>query len=595
MSNKSSFNLTSIDFSSNKEALKEYLREQEEFKDYDFDGSNMSTLLDILSYNTHLNSFYLNMVANEMFLDSAQLRDSVISHAKELNYLPRSFSSSVAKLNVSITTSDPSKKNILIPKGTAFLSRVGDDTFSFVTNENVIVKNVDNVFNTELSVYEGTYISDTYAINYSKPLRYKLNNNTIDLSSVSVTVIEDNGATQTQYKRATSLLGLDETREVFFIQPTTNGEYEIMFGDGIISKMPKNNSIVLVEYRICAGELPNGAQRFIASGRIDGEANIAISTIVPASFGAVAETVESIKYNAPRAFATQERAITTEDYENILKINFPEINAVVAYGGEDATPPQYGRIFISVDLKEVDDLPQNKKSEYVKFLKTRSSVAMEPIFISPEYLYMDVRSIVRYNINQTSLNPEDIRTLITSSILTHSNQFLNNFNRTFRYSRLVNDIDDADLSIISNDTEIRLIKYLNPLLNTNQSFNLDFKAKLKTTPPISNEHIASESHSISSSTFTYFGQNNCIIEDDGAGVVRIVAQDNESHKAIINIGSVDYLTGVVSITNLNISNIAGSELKIYATTDIRDITAQQNVIFNILEQDINLDIEQTRE
>lgn len=593
---QSSIVLSQLDFDSNKAALKEFLKAQDEFKDYDFDGANLSTLLDLLSYNTHLNSFYLNMIANEGFLDSAKLRDSVVSHAKELNYLPRSFSSASAKIDISITTSDSTKKTLVIPKGTAFLSRIDDNTFSFVTDENIILSNNNNVFSSTITVYEGSYLSDTYAIDYSKPLRFKINNNTVDLSSLSVTIIEDNGSIQTQYSRATSLLGLDETKEVFFLQPSSNGTYEVLFGDGIISKKPKNNSIVLIEYRICSGELPNGAQKFIPSGKIDGESNISISTNVAAAFGSVSESLESIKFNAPRAFTTQERAITAEDYENILRQNFPEINAVSAFGGEDATPPQYGRIFISVDLKDVDDLPVNKKNEYIRFLKSRSSVAMEPLFVSPDYTYVDIKSIIKYNVNRTSLNPEDIRTLVTSAILSYSNSNLNNFNKTLRYSKLVNNIDIAEDSIVSNDTSIRLIKVIQPKLNTTQSFKIDFKAPLfDSLSLIDEEHPAGDQHVITSSTFTYFGQKNCILEDDGDGTIRIVSQELNTHKSIINVGTVDYSTGIVTISDLNISALSNPNFKIYALAKSKDIETSRNTILNILEEDVSLEIIQVRE
>lgn len=594
--NKSSIVLTQLDFDTHKSALKQYLKEQDAFKDYDFDGSNMSTLLDILSYNTYLNTFYLNMIGNEMFLDTAQLRDSVVSHAKELNYLPRSFSSSVAKISLTVTAQDSTKRSVLVPKGTAFLSRVGNNTFSFLTDQNIVINSTNGIFTSEITLYEGSYLSDTYAIDYNQPLRYKITNNTVDLSSITVTIIEDNGSNQVKYSRATSLLGLDETREVYFLEPSVNGTYEISFGDDIISKRPKNNSIALIEYRVCSGELPNGAQKFLPSGKIDDEANIAVSTVTPAAFGAVAETLESIKYNAPRAFTTQERAITSEDYENILKTNFSEINAVSAFGGEDANPPQYGRVFITVDLKDVDDLPINKKNEYVRFLKSRSSVAMEPVFMSPDYVYLSVNLRVKYNINKTGLNLEDIRTLVASSILSYSTLNLNNFNRTMRYSRLVKNIDEADGSIVSNDTSVKLIKYLKPELNVTQSYVIDFKTKLLDNSSfVPNEHNSSDFHTITSTPFTYFGQRNCIIEDNGDGVLRIISQEIGLHKTIIDIGTVDYATGIIKINNLNISNLSGTTLKIYASTDDKDIVSTQNVILNILEEDVNLDISQVRE
>jgi len=598
MASNSSIILTQLDFTEYKNSLKAYLKEQDEFKDYDFEGSNLSVMLDILAYNTYQNAFYLNMVSNEMFLDSAKLRDSVISHAKELNYLPRSFTSAKAQIQLRITPTDPNKNSIVIPKGTQFISRVDDFSYTFTTSENLVVTNKANgaFVSDTITIYEGNYLSDTYVVNYTNPLVYKINNKNVDISSVAVTVLEDNGSVTQEYSRATSLFGHNESSKVFFLQPGIGDTYEIVFGDGVVGRKPKNNSIIIVEYRISNGELPNGAFRFINSGRIDNEPDVVITTVSAAADGAVAEDLNSIKFNAPRAFTTQERAVTAEDYENILKANFPEINAVTAYGGEDATPPQYGRIFVSVDLTDVDGLPKTKEDEYKRFLRSRSSVAMEPLFISPDYTYLKVDSIVKYNINRTGLNPEDIRTYIIDSILNYASENLNSFSKTFRYSKLVQALDATDSSIISNETDINLVKYLTPTLNTALNLTIDFKSPLtQEIPLLGDEHPIIDVHGITSTAFTYNGIQNCVLEDNGDGVVRIVTPVGANHKKIVDIGTVDYNTGVVRLNNFNIQNYTGTSLKIYAEPRSRDVTSIQNVILNIVESDINITVEQIRE
>ncbi len=622
----SSIVLTQLDFDSYKDSLKTFLRSQDRFKDYDFDGSNLSVLLDVLSYNTYQNAFYLNMVSNEMFLDSAKLRDSVISHAKELNYLPRSFRSSSAVIQLVITSTDAEKRSIVIPKGTSFTSRVDDFTYNFSTTENYVITNrtpagSSLVYESEpIRIYEGNYLSDTYTVNYDRPLVYKISNKRVDIESLSVTVFEDNGTTVQTYKRATSLFGHDGNSKVFFLQPGIGDTYEVVFGDGVVGRKPKNNSACIIEYRTCNGELPNGAFKFINTARIDNEPNIVIETITAASDGAVAEDLNSIKYNAPRAFTTQERAVTSEDYENLLKANFPEINAVVAYGGEDATPPQFGRIFLSIDLDEVDGLPKIKEAEYKRFLRSRSSVAIEPLFVSPDYTYLYVNTNIKYNINLTGLNPEDIRTFVIDSILNHASTNLNNFGRTLRYSRFIRDIDSAEASIISNETKIELIKYLTPVLSTTvtgsatttsgslvslatsgvvssgQNVTIDFKNALQNDiPGKGSEYLTGDIHVVSSSTFTYNGLSNCRLEDDGDGVMRIVNTSGTNNRTILNIGTVDYDTGIIRINNFNITNYTGTSLKIYAKPRTLDITSVQNVILNILENDVDVTIEQIRE
>ena len=622
----SSIVLTQLDFDSYKDSLKTFLKSQDRFKDYDFDGSNLSVLLDVLSYNTYQNAFYLNMISNEMFLDSAKLRDSVISHAKELNYLPRSFRSSSAVIKLVITSADAAKRSIVIPKGTSFTSRVDDFTYNFSTTENYVITNrtpsgSNFVYQSEaIRVYEGNYLSDTYTVNYDRPLNYKISNKRVDLESLLVTIFEDNGTTVQTYKRATSLFGHDGNSKVFFLQPGIGDTYEVVFGDGVVGRKPKNNSVCIIEYRTCNGELPNGAFKFINTARIDNEPNVVIETITAATDGAVAEDLNSIKYNAPRAFTTQERAVTSEDYENLLKANFPEINAVVAYGGEDANPPQYGRIFLSIDLDEVDGLPKIKEAEYKRFLRSRSSVAIEPLFVSPDYTYLYVNTNIKYNINLTGLNPEDIRTNVIDSILNHASINLNNFGRTLRYSRFIRDVDAAETSIISNETQVELVKYLTPVLSTTatstptstsgslvslatsgvvssgQNVTIDFKNPLRNDVPGKGaEHLIGDIHIVSSSTFTYNGLANCRLEDNGDGIMRIINTSGTQHRTILDIGTVDYDTGIIRIDNFNITNYTGTSLKVYAKPRNLDITSSQNVILNILENDVDVTIEQIRE
>lgn len=595
MAANSSISLTSLDFDDYKLSLKTFLKSQKNFKDYDFEGSNMSVLLDVLAYNTYQNAFYMNMIGNEMFLDTAQLRDSVVSHAKELNYLPRSFRSAEAEIQLTINTTDPDKKNITIPKGTNFTSRVGSNTYNFTTNENIVVTSSNNTFVTSFKIYEGDTFTDTYNVNYQFIKNYVITNKNVDLSSLKVTIIEDNGATLRSYTRATSLFGLNSTSEIFFVQPYVNETYEVVFGDGIIGRQPLNNSVVVLEYRLSNGELPNGARTFRNSTRIDNESNVAIRTISSATGGSVYESIDSIKFNAPRAFTTQERAVTAEDYENLLKINYPEINTVTAYGGEDADPPQFGKIFVSVDLKDVDGLPQIKRKEYGNFLKSRSTVAMDPIFIDPEYTYLDIESVVKYNINLTNLNPDDIKTLAISSMLKYADVNLNNFASTFRYSRFLEAIDDSDASIISNETDVKLTKYLTPFLNRDQKITIKFDTPLSDIlSPFPGEHPLTDFHTITSSNFVYQGQV-CNFEDDGDGAIRIVTSQGNTHRVVNTIGTVDYASGQVNIQNLNIASYFGSYLKVYAVPELLDVTSTKNTILNITEPDIRITVEQIRE
>lgn len=587
MSANSSIILSNIDFDTHKNTLKQYLKSQDRFQDYDFEGSNINVLLDILSYNTFHNMFYLNMVSSEMFLDTAQLRDSVVSHAKELNYTPRSFNSAQANVNITIRSSDLSKRSISIPRGTTFSSRLTNQNFTFSVGETIIITDYSIVGNTiifqgnNITLSEGYFVNDTFTFTADKTERFILTNKNCDISSIAMTVIEDVGATVSTYTRASSLFNVNNNSKVFFIQACENDSYEILFGDGITGRRPKDNSIISVEYRISNGQLPNGCNSFIVDSSIDGEVNISITTNAAAAQGSVSESIEEIKYNAPRHFTTQERAVTTEDYENLLKLNFSEINAVSAFGGEDLDPPQFGKVFVAVDLKEIDILPEGKKQEYFRFLKPRSPVSIDPVFVEPEYTFIGINSLVKYNVNISKLSVEDIRTIVTAAISDYTNKELNNFNRVFRYSNVVKAIDNAQTAIVSNETNIKVIKIITPQLNTPSNIDINFKIPLDTT-----QSVAKGGFAVLSSRFL-FKNNFATLQDDGGGTVNIV---NQSGNVITPVGTVNYETGLIQLSNFNINSFEGASIKVRVEPRNKDISVTNNVIINIIEDDINLSV-----
>lgn len=596
MAANSSLILSNLDFDTLKSTLKQYLRSQDRFNDYDFDGSNMSVLLDILSYNTFHNAFYLNMIGNEMFLDSAVIRDSVVSHAKELNYVPRSFKSAEANVNISVVSSDLSKRSLTMPKGTTFTSRFGQLNYTFSTAENIVISdftlNSDNTitFNgNDITLYEGYYVTDTFTYRSNNGQKFIITNKNVDISSISVTVVEDVGATTLTYTRASSLFDLTSTSQVFFVQGAESDSYEIVFGDGVTGRKPKDNSVIVVEYRISNGQLPNGCDNFYADSTIGGESNINITVNAKASGGSVSESIESIKYNAPRHFTTQERAITAEDYENLLKLNYPEINAVTAYGGENLDPPQFGKVFVAVDLNEVDGLPESKKNEYYRFLKPRSPVSIDPVFVNPEYTYINVISSIKYNINTTRLTADDVNTLAKSAIIQYAQTNLNNFNRVFRYSKLVQAIDSSQTSIISNETQFRLIKvYIPTNVGSYETFDVKFNVELDKTPT-----QALGSHTLMSSRFTYVTGQKAYIKDDGNGTVSVYSV--VSDLKITDIGKINYDTGLVQISNFAIISYDNAGIKFYAVPRYKDVSTLNNVILNIIEEDVVLTIVPVRQ
>ena len=584
----SSIVLTNLDFDTIKSTFKSYLQSQDRFNDYDFDGSNINVLLDVLAYNTYHNAFYLNMVGNEMFLDSAQLRDSVVSHAKELNYVPQSFRSAQANVNINIVSTDTNKRSVVIPKGTTFTSRLLDKNYTFSVDENIIVSEYTLSSNTisftgkNITLYEGYYVNDTYTYTYGTPSKLIISNKNVDVSSLSVTVVEDSGASTLVYKRATSMFDLTKDSLVFFVQGAESDSYEIVFGDGVTGRRPKNNSIISIEYRISNGELPNGCNRFVPDSTIQGETNINVTTNSAAAGGNVYETTESIKYNAPRHFTSQERAITTEDYETLLKINFPEINTVTAYGGEDLDPPQFGKVYVSVDLKEVDALPDIKKLEYYRFLKPRSPVSIDPVFVDPEYTYLGVTSKVNYNVNITALTADDIKTITGSAILLYAENTLNNFNRTFRYSKLIQAIDNSQVSVISNETDITIIKIATPEIGKFLTFDINYNIPL-TVEQQSTQRT--NQFSVYTSFIQYKGIK-AFIRDNGNGSLNVLSAATEA--LIDTVGTIDYDKGLLQFSNFKIDSFFGAGVKFYAYPRNKDISTINNVILNIVEEDISI-------
>lgn len=599
MAVNTSISLIGLDFDTIKTNLKAHLKNNTSFRDYDYEGSNMATLIDLLSYNTYLNGFYTNMVASEMFMDTAQLRDSIVSHAKELNYLPRSYSSAKAVLNVAIKPST-TVSSVLLPKGTSFTTKLKSKNYSFIIDQNIIINtaNSEGYYVKEVDIYEGSYVSDTFVYNSANTnQRFVLSNATIDISSLTVSVIEDGGSTIQNYLRASSLFSVTATSKVYFIQAAENGQYEVVFGDGVFGRKPLDGSAIVVEYRVSNGELPNGADKFINDSSIDGHTNITLTTVTPAQGGSVAESTESIRYNAPRAVATQERAVTTNDYKTLLQIQFPEIQSITVYGGEDATPPQYGKVFISVDVTNADGIPESNKKKYIDFIRTKTSISISPEIVEPNFMYVDVNSIVRYNVNITQKQIEEIRTIVQAAINEFSNLNLDDFEATLRYSQLVKAIDAADNSIVSNETNVRAIKILATpelIFGTPTNYTVNFNIPIaEEFGDVGSIYPRKFTHALISSSFTYNGQT-CRIEDDN-GTLNIVTDSGSNVTVVKSTGQITYSTGQLDLVDFAPADAFGGKIKFYAVPVSKDIFSRTNTILRVLEEDINIDVERIRE
>ena len=609
----SSINLVNLDFDLLKGSFISYLKEQSQFKDYNFDASNMNVLIDIMTYNTFKNSFYLNMVFAESFIDSAQLKESLFSHAKELNYVPRSVRSSIANVTVSFTASGESQPYV-IRKGETFSTVIKQDAYVFSTDEDIILTSSSNTYSATMNIHEGFYVTDSYIMDYNQGLqKFKITNVAADTSSLGVLVYENNDIVPKKYRRATTLLDLTENSEVFFLQASSDGKYEVVFGDGVLGYRPKNGSTVVLDYRVSAGSAANGARVFNAnfdptgSGELLGVVAVSVNKYSENTQGSYsvngdeAETNDSIRYYATRHFQTQERAVTVSDYETILKTEFPEIGAVSVYGGEEVNPPRYGKVFVAVDVKNVEGLPQAKKTEYYNFIKSRSPLSINPIFTEPAYTYVDVVGKIKYNINITTKTAQNIKASSVLAITNFSETNLNDFKSTLRYSKLISTIDNVDASIVSNETNLKIYKKLYPKLGVPQNIDVNFAIPLEQTYYVLDTisttkilHELEEVHIISSSLFTY-NSEKCEIEDNGNGILRIIRKAGNAHTVVRNVGTVDYETGKIQLINFNIDSFDGNSLKIYAKTKEKDIVGSRNEILMIEPEGIEILIEAIRE
>ena len=479
--------ITELDFDSIKSNLKTFLQSQAEFTDYDFDGSALSILLDVLAYNTHYMGYYLNMVGNEMFIDTAQLRQSVVSHAKLLGYTPRSRIASAALINVSFQeVVSGSNSSMTLPKFTRFTSAPKDGkSYNFVAVEQrVVSKNVGGYFNFDsVQIKEGEPISYVFEFNSATNEKqlFELPDSGIDTSTISVQVQKsaDNYSLET-FELAEDATSVVSDDAVYYLEENRNGKYQIYFGDGVIGKALDDGNLVLVSYVVTSGDAANGIDTFKLSTNPKPGANYTLTTAQESSSGSLAEDIESIRFTAPKAFISQNRAVTKNDYEAMINRNYPYFDSVSVWGGEENVPPVYGKIFFSCKPRGNYEVTQTE-IQYMKdeVLKPISVLTVTPEYVAPDYNYMNFIIDVVYDPRQTTKSAGSIQSSVRTAVEGFANTYLNTFNNTFRMSKLVRAIDDADPSIQNNSIRVLIEKRFRPLLNQSKSYRLDFHVPLK--------------------------------------------------------------------------------------------------------------------
>ena len=572
--------ISELDFDTIKSNLKSFMRNQDTFRDYDFDGAGLNVLLDLLAYNTHYMSFHANMLANEMFLDTAQTRSSVVSHAKALGYVPTSYSAARSTVNVAglgVQTT--------LSKTQAFTSSSEGVGLNFypITDYSLTAGAVDGVILAEGSRKSVSYVYDSQDTDQ----KFVIPNRTIDTTTMVVTVqLSSTDTTTFVYARADDINQVSDTSKVYFLQEADDRRYEIYFGDGVVGKALNDGNIIKIDYITCNGSRGNGARLFVLGGA-------AVTTITASAGGGIRESINSIKKAAPKNYQAQNRAVTAADYESLILNNFSTIEAVNVYGGEDLDPPSYGKVFITLKPKAnfiVSDA--TKKSVLNSVVQSRNIVSIIPEITDPEFLYIVINNETRYDETTTSMSDADVSRLVTSAINTFVTNNINRFNKEFRYSNLTEAIDDADTSITGNLTRVNMRKEFAPENGISQTVNLKYGNEIFNP-------YAGYIYSVVSSPFKYADTNGAILDaqfkDDGYGNINIWKLTTTSTSLLVkNAGTVNYAKGIVKLTNFR-TETGTDPISVNAIPATNDILPTRNTIITSEDTDITVAVKKESE
>ena len=582
--------VSDLDFDDIKTNLKTFMRNQSEFTDYDFEGSGINALLDVLAYNTHYLGMNMNMVANESFLDTASVRSSVVSHAKTLGYTPNSARASVANINVTLNGAIDTLTTATIPLGTIFNTQIDDVNYQFVTVSEHSINKVDGVLTfSNIPIHEGTYITSRYTVDKSNvDQKFILNDNRADTTTLTVDVFDTASSTEsTTFTLATDTTQTDSTSEVYFLQEGADCKFEIYFGDGIIGKALSDGNVVRMRYVVTNKAKANGASSFSTTATISTITDITTATVSNASGGAEPESIQSIKFNAPLDFASQGRAVTINDFKTIIPKVYANTKSVQVYGGEDNDVPVYGRVYISI-VPTSGTITASAKNTIVNDLKNNYTVvSITPVIVDPEYTKLRLGISFTYNSKNTTKTQETLISNVNSTINNFNTNSLTQFDSAFRHSQFLKLIDDTDPAITSNVTTVKLSKDFTPTLNTSVKYTIPFNNALY------NPHSGHDMDAggiLSSSGFTISGDTNeMFLNDDGKGNVRLYyIADGTTNTYVNNTqGTIDYLTGLVTLNSLNIigvSNVDGAsatQVRLIVQPDSNDIIAVRNQVLEI--------------
>jgi hypothetical protein len=572
--------VSELDFDEIRTNLKSYLSTQNQFADYNFEGSAMAVLLDVLAYNTHYNAYYLNMVANEMFLDTAQQRDSVVSRSKELGYIPVSSIGATAVVNLVFNGVANTINQFTIPAASKFSTTIDDITYSYVTTGATKVINNANTYSTNVTLKEGNYLTHAFTVDSSNPIRYILPNKDIDTSSITVNVqgsVSD--TTKSEYTRLSNIREIFSTSTIYSIEESADEKYEIIFGDGVLGKPVKSGNIVIVSYLVNNGEDTNGADTFSIDTLNVGVvySSASISTVTKASGGRPKESIESIKYNAPRNYQTQNRAVIDNDYQRIILSENSDLQSVIAFGGEQATPPVYGKVYIAVKPFDERFATNARKIQIKEGISDRVPLAIDPVIIDADYTYVIPTIKTYYDLTSTTETSTAIEQKIRDVVTSFSTNNLERFGNRLRFSRFVRELDNtANGYILNNDVSIKLEKRFVPDFGKKQTISLDYNNAIR-------------KGTLDSTEFTYKGFSS-YLDDDGVGNINAYRFNDAKEKVNIssNIGTINYDTGAVLIIGLSPTAVSDLELKVSVVPERLDVVPVREQILLMESGDANI-------
>ena len=581
--------VSDFDFDDIKTNLKTFLRSQSEFQDYDFEGSGFAVLLDILAYNTHYLGFNANMLSNEMYLDSADIRKNIVSLAKMLGYTPSSVRAPTASIDILV--GDGSGSSITMTKGTAFTTTVDGTTYQFINNADVVTTPVNGVYRfSNVTIYEGTLVTFRYTVDTTDPdQRFIIPSSLVDTSTLVVKVQNSSTDTTTNtYTLATGLATVQATSKVYFLQEVEDGKFEVYFGDNVIGASLSNGNIVILEYIVTNVEAANGASTFTASTTIGGFSDLTISTNSNAQGGTPAESKESVRFNAPLQYSAQNRAVTTSDYESLVQSLYPNAQSVSAWGGEDDETPVYGTVKIAIKAASGSTLTTATKQSIVTQLKKYNVASVTPVIVDPETTSILLTSTVKYDEKLTTKTATTLKSDVVSTLTNYNTNTLQKFDGVFRYSKVTSLIDDTDTSIVSNITTIKIRKEFTPTIDTSTRYDIYFRNALYN--PVSG-YNSTNGGILESTGFKISGDTTNVfyLDDDGSGNVRRYRLVGSVRTYANNTqGTINYSTGQITLTSLNISsieNIRGSASTVIELT----VVPKSNDIVPVRDQILEID------